>query len=362
VIANAHKEFRKLTEQMQIPVITTLMGKGILPSDHPLYLGNLGMHGNVPSNTAISECDVLLSIGTRFNDRITGKISEFAKEARIIHIDIDTASISRNIIVEIPIVADAKLAVEKLFEKEIRLNTEEWLVRVRSLVEDNEHLKSNEKGLTPYHIFNQLNEMWKEAIVVSDVGQNQMWTMQYLKMEQEKRHITSGGLGTMGYGFPAAIGAKLGHPNKTVICITGDGGFQMNLQEMATAVAHELPIIICILNNGYLGMVRQLQELFYDQRYSITCMRYRKSCSKKCSDPTKRCPPYLPDFVKFAESYGALGIRVMDENEISAAFELAMMNTKTPTIIEFVIDSRELVLPMVQSGKALNDMILMEGR
>ncbi len=362
VIANAHKEFQELTEQLQIPVITTLMGKGILPSDHPLYLGNLGMHGNVPSNNAITECDVLLSIGTRFNDRITGKISEFAKGARIIHIDIDAASISRNILVEIPIVADAKLAVEKLLEKEIRLDTEGWLARVRTLAGEIEISKNEKKGLTPYRIFRLINEMWKEAIVVSDVGQNQMWTMQYLKMEQKKRHITSGGLGTMGYGFPAAIGAKLGHPNKTVICITGDGGFQMNLQEMATAVVHELPIIICILNNGYLGMVRQLQELFYDQRYFGTCMRYRKNCSKNCSDPLKQCPPYLPDFVKFAESYGALGIRVMDEHEISPAFELAMKNTKTPTIIEFVIDNKELVLPMVQSGKALSDMILMEGR
>jgi acetolactate synthase-1/2/3 large subunit len=185
-----------------------------------------------------------------------------------------------------------------------------------------------------------------------------MWTMQYLELNENKRLITSGGMGTMGYGFPAAIGAKLGNPEKTVLCITGDGGFQMNLQEMATAMAQEVPVIVCILNNGYLGMVRQWQELFYDNRYSGTCMRYRKSCSKNCMDPNKECPPYLPDFVAFAKSYGAMGIRVTKEAEIKAALEQAAANRQGPTIIDFIIDRHELVLPMVQSGKSLSEMII----
>jgi acetolactate synthase-1/2/3 large subunit len=184
-----------------------------------------------------------------------------------------------------------------------------------------------------------------------------MWTMQYLQMNENSRLLTSGGLGTMGYGFPAAIGAKLGNPDRDVICISGDGGFQMNLQELATAMAQELPIIVCIFNNGYLGMVRQWQELFYEQRYAGTCMRYRKSCRNNCNDSSKQCPPYLPDFVALAESYGAKGIRVTKEEEIVRAFETAKQNNNTPTIIEFIIDSSNLVLPMVQSGKALSDMI-----
>ena len=385
VIANAHEVFTEFVEKLKIPMITTMMGKGILPSKHPLCIGNIGMHGNVASNMAISECDVMLSIGTRFNDRITGKISEFAKNAKIIHVDIDAASISRNIVVDIPIVADAKLAVEKMLEKAEPLNTRAWFDRIKTyeterslespmespmekpLVSPMEKqiegrmvkpIEKPWKGLTPKTIIDEINHHFPEAIVVTDVGQHQMWAMQYLEMNPKKRMLTSGGLGTMGYGFPAAIGAKLGRPDKTVLCITGDGGFQMNLQEMATAVAQELPIIICIFNNGNLGMVRQLQGLFYDQRYYGTCMNYRKSCAKNCLDPQKRCPPYLPDFVAFAESYGAIGIRVTKEEEIASALENAMKNTAGPTLIEFIIDSNELVLPMVQSGKALSDMII----
>ncbi len=357
VIANAHKELLQLVERMNIPVITTLMGKGILPTNHPLAIGNLGMHGNIASNRAINECDVLLSIGTRFNDRITGRISEFAKVAKIIHIDIDAASISRNIVVDIPIVADAKLAVGKLLEKAEPLNTKDWLERIEAYRGKNNSIQSEEE-MTPYRILEQINQSFQESIVVADVGQNQMWTMQFLELNENRKLITSGGFGTMGYGFPAAIGAKLGNPEKTVLCITGDGGFQMNLQEMATAMAQELPVIVCILNNGYLGMVRQWQELFYDNRYSGTCMRYRKSCAKNCMDPEKKCPPYLPDFVAFAESYGAMGIRVTKGSQIKAALEQAAANKQGPTIIDFIIDSHSLVLPMVQSGKSLSEMII----
>lgn len=353
--ANAYKELVELVDRLHIPVITTLMGKGILPSRHPLYLGNIGMHGTIAANTAICESDVLLSIGTRFNDRITGKISEFAKKAKIIHIDIDAASISRNITVDIPIVADARLAVKKMLERAVPLNTKEWLEELDD-IKKHQPKQNIPEGLSPEKIINHISNSFPDAIVATDVGQHQMWTMQYLTMNGNNRLLTSGGLGTMGYGFPAAIGAKLGNPDSDVICITGDGGFQMNLQELATAMAQELPIIVCIFNNGYLGMVRQWQELFYGQRYSGTCMKYRKSCSKNCNDPSKQCPPYLPDFVALAESYGAKGIRVTEEEEMIQAFEMAKQNS-TLTIIEFIIDSNNLVLPMVQSGKALSEMI-----
>lgn len=356
-IAGAKDEFKKLVETVKIPVVSTIMGKGAISTDHPLYIGNVGMHGSYAANMAISECDVLFSIGTRFNDRITGKISEFAKNAKIIHIDIDAASISRNIVVDIPIVADAKLAIEKMLEVAKPYNTEQWLSRLLSLKNESPSKGEVKRGLTPEKIIRQMNESFQEAIVVTDVGQHQMWTLQNIEMNENKVLLTSGGLGTMGYGFPAAIGAKIGNPDKTVICITGDGGFQMNLQEMATAVAQELPIIICIMNNGYLGMVRQWQELFYARRYAGTCMKYRKSCSKNCSDESKECPMYLPDFIKFAESYGAYGIRVTEEEEIKTAFIQAANNKSAPTIIEFIIDSEELVLPMVRSGGPLCDMI-----
>ncbi len=296
-IAHANKEMTQLAELTGVPVITTIMGKGAIPTTNSLYVGNIGIHGSYAANSAISNCDVLFSIGTRFNDRITGKIEEFAVNAKIIHIDVDAASISRNIDVDIPIVA-------------------------------------------------------------TDVGQNQLWTTQFLEIDENKQMLTSGGLGTMGYGFPAAIGAKFGNPHKDVIVISGDGGMQMNIQEMATAVVYELPIIICILNNGYLGNVRQWQEMFYDRRYSSTCMRYRRSCETGCNQPDHCCPEYTPDFVALAESYGAKGIRVTKAEDIKSALNSARENTKTPTVIEFIIDREVNVMPIVPPGNSLNDMIL----
>lgn len=357
-VARANEEFLKLVELTGIPVVTTIMGKGAIPTNHPLYIGNVGMHGSYAANMAISECDVLFSIGTRFNDRITGKISEFAKNAKIIHVDIDSASISRNIIVDIPIVADAKEFIVVMLEKVTSYSIQEWEEETRAWKEENPLEMCKDKGITPEMIIQQINESFPKSIVVTDVGQHQMWTTQYLELTRDKQLLTSGGLGTMGYGFPAAIGAKLGNPDKTVICISGDGGFQMNIQEMATAVAQELPLILCVFNNSYLGMVRQWQQLFFEKRYSSTCMRFRKSCLKNCHDISKECPVYSPDFIKLAESYGAFGIRVTEETQIKAALEQAAKNQKAPTIIEFIIDSEELVLPMVQGGKALYEMIL----
>lgn len=357
-IAHARKEMQELCELTGIPVVTTIMGKGAIPTDHPLYVGNIGMHGNLASNKAIMECDVLFSIGTRFNDRITGTIDTFAKNAKIIHIDIDAASISRNIEVDIPIVADAKLAITKMLKYAKKLDISDWVAEIMEVKKQYPINMNAYKGVTPEKIIKTINEMYDDLIITTDVGQNQLWTTQYIALGGENQLLTSGGLGTMGYGLPAAIGAKIGNPDKNVICISGDGGIQMNIQEMATAVAQELPITICILNNGYLGNVRQWQELFFNKRYSSTCLRYRKSCNHDCQNPDKCCPKYTPDFVKLAESYEALGIRVTKEEEIKAAFEQAKANTKGPTVIEFYIDPTANVFPMVPGGKSLNDMIM----
>ena len=357
-IAHARKEMQELCELTGIPVVTTIMGKGAIPTDHPLYVGNIGMHGNLASNKAIMECDVLFSIGTRFNDRITGTIDTFAKNAKIIHIDIDAASISRNIEVDIPIVADAKLAITKMLKYAKKLDISDWVDEIMEVKRQYPINMNSYKGVTPENIIKTINEMYDDLIITTDVGQNQLWTTQYIALGGENQLLTSGGLGTMGYGLPAAIGAKIGNPDKNVICISGDGGVQMNIQEMATAVAQELPITICILNNGYLGNVRQWQELFFNKRYSSTCLRYRKSCNHDCQNPDKCCPKYTPDFVKLAESYEALGIRVTKEEEIKAAFEQAKANTKGPTVIEFYIDPTANVFPMVPGGKSLNDMIM----
>lgn len=357
-ISHANNEMTKLAEITGVPVITTIMGKGAVPTNHPLYVGNIGIHGNYASNMAINECDVLFSIGTRFNDRITGKISEFAKNATIVHIDVDSASISRNIEVDIPIVADAKLAIEKLLEHAAKVNDDEWLNKVMKWKKDFPINMNTSKGLTAEKIVKKINTMFDSFIMATDVGQNQLWTTQYIELDNNKQMLTSGGLGTMGYGFPAAIGAKLGNPQKDVICITGDGGMQMNIQEMATAVAYELPLIICIFNNSYLGNVRQWQEMFYGKRYSSTCLKFRKSCNKNCNNKTKCCPPYIPDFIKLAQSYEAYGIRVEDENDIEAAFLEAKKNKNAPTIIEFIIEPEANVLPIIPPGKPLNEMIM----
>ncbi len=363
-IANAHKELREFVDLTGIPVVSTVMGIGAMPTEHPLFMGNAGMHGRYAANMAISECDVLFSIGTRFSDRITGELGAFAPNAKIIHIDIDTAAISKNVTVNVPIVGDAKLALEELVtivkEKEAVKSAGAFAERIRMWNEERPlAMSASEKGVNPQNVFETANRMLPDAIVVTDVGQHQMWATQFTTMESDKRQfITSGGLGTMGFGIPASIGACMGNRGQKVICYSGDGGAQMNIQELATAVQEETPVIICIFNNQYLGMVRQMQDLFYSRRFASTCLCKRRSCQYTCKGPGECCPPYTPDFVKLAESYGAKGIRVMKEEEIAPAFEAAMKEDKIPTIIEFMVDADRLVLPMVQGGKALDDMIL----
>ena len=349
-LARANAELQAFAEKMDIPVVSTIMGKGALPSNHELYIGNSGMHGKYAANKAVSECDVLFSIGTRFNDRITGDLNEFAPHAKIVHIDIDTASISRNVVVDVPVVSDAKLALEKLAEWAEPKKHKAWIEEIHAWEQENPLEMRRDKGLSPQMIMEQINANFPEAIYVTDVGQHQMWATQYLEMGAENQLITSGGLGTMGFGFPAAIGAKIANPDKDVVCISGDGGMQMNIQEMATAVTNGTNITICVLNNYYLGMVRQMQQLFYGKRYIATCLRRRPGCPSDCKGPNPACPPYTPDFVKLAESYGAYGIRVEKPEDVAAAFAEAKTHTDAPTIIEFMISTDELVLPMVKGG------------
>ncbi|MCI8326294.1 MAG: biosynthetic-type acetolactate synthase large subunit, partial [Lachnospiraceae bacterium] len=356
-IAHANREMTQLAEKTGVPVVTTIMGKGGIPSTHELYVGNLGIHGSFAANSAVSHCDVLFSIGTRFSDRITGKTEEFAKNATIIHMDIDPSSISRDVVVNISVAADAKEVMNLLLKHTISLQVTEWLEKIRQWKKEYPLVMDN-VGMSPQKIMQAINETFPKAVISTDVGQNQMWAAQFLELDENKKLLTSGGMGTMGYGFPAAIGAKLGNPEKDVLVLTGDGGMQMNIQEMATAVAYELPIVICILNNGYLGNVRQWQEMFYERCYSSTCMRYRKSCPVPCDFSGKDCPEYTPDFVKLAESYGAKGIRVMNEKEIVNALTYGRKNKKVPTVIEFIIEAECNVMPIVPLGNSLEEMIL----
>lgn len=355
-IAGAQKEMLRLAEQTGVPVVTTIMGKGVIPTSSSLYAGNIGIHGSYAANMAVSGCDVLFAIGTRFNDRITGSPETFAGNAAIIHIDIEPASISRNIAADVPIVADARDAIHILLQKAKPLEIGEWREEIRRWKAEYP-IDMGHFGLTPQRVIQAINDLFSEAVIVTDVGQNQLWTTQFLALNERKQMLTSGGLGTMGYGLPAGIGAKIGNPQKPVVVVTGDGGMQMNIQELATAVVYELPIIICILNNGYLGNVRQWQELFYGRRYSSTCMRYRKSCPPACERPGENCPDYTPDFVRLAQSYGARGIRVTESDAVEDALRNAKQNEKGPVVIEFIIDREANVMPIVPPGKPLYEMI-----
>ena len=354
-ISHANEIFKEVVEKTQVPVVTTVMGRGAISTEHPLFIGNIGMHGAYAANMAMNECDLLFSIGTRFNDRITGKLHAFAPHAEISHIDIDTASISRNIHVDVPIVAYAKEAITKMAEYVEKCNTGKWLSTIDAWKSEHPLTMKKRQLMSPLDIINEINRQYDEAILVTDVGQHQMLVSQYAAITEKKKLIMSGGLGTMGYGLPGAIGAQIGNPDTPVIMVSGDGGMQMNIQELATAVLEELPIVCCIFNNTYLGMVRQWQKLFYGKRYSMTNLR-SGALSRRTNG--QEYPEYTPDFIKLAESYGAKGIRVTETEEIAAAFEEAKKNTKRPTIIEFIIDPEEMVYPMIKPGGTLADMIM----
>lgn len=358
-IAGANEALTQLVDKTGIPVVTTLMGKGGISSRHPLYLGSVGIHGGYAPNCAINDADVLISVGTRFNDRITGKLETFAQHTKIIHIDVDAAAISKTITVDIPIVADAKLALKTLDEYMKPIDCRTWAHDLLALKEQYPIEQTGYKGVTPQAVIDYINNHYDRPVVSTDVGQNQLWTTQFLEVEGGHQLLTSGGQGTMGYGLPAAIGAQIGCPQARVFCISGDGGVQMNIQELATAVINHLPLTLIILNNGYLGNVRQWQQLFYDKRYACTRLLDKEAphiVTQAYIDSGDF--HYVPDFVKLAESYGAKAMRVTDPKDIAKAFTLADGNHEGPTILEFIIETELNVLPMVPAGKSLKDMLL----
>jgi acetolactate synthase I/II/III large subunit len=361
-ISEASEVFKSLVEITNIPVVSTLQGIGAIPTKHPLYIGMLGMHGIYAANQAISECDLIFSIGCRFNDRITGNLSKFASNATIVHIDIDPAAISRDINVEITIVGDAKAVIEEILPLVSKTSNVLWNLKIDNWKMDQPLVVvPGNKRISPMEVIQSINKTFPEAIITTDVGQHQMWTAQFGFFNKPRTLLTSGGFGTMGYGLPAAIGAQIGNRDKVVINISGDGGIQMNIQELATAVQEELPIIIAVFNNNYLGMVRQWQGLFYNKRYSGTCLRRRISCPKECNGQLDTCPEYTPDFVKLAEAYGAIGIRAANKDEIIPALERAGNSKTVPVLIEFNIEHEFNVMPMVPAGCSLTEMLLEGG-
>ena len=347
VLSDSSEELYKFATSLQIPVTSTLMGLGGFPGDHPLWMGMLGMHGTYCANMAVSQADVLIAVGARFDDRVTGKLSEFAPHAKIVHIDIDPSSISKNVQVDIPIVGDCKDTLgqlnELLEDKPVRDWTElrrPWLDTVNEWSTTHPLTYTwDDKVIKPQFVVEKLYELTKgEAYITTEVGQNQMWAAQFYKFKHPRRLMTSGGLGVMGYGLPAAMGVQMAKPDAIVIDIAGDGSIQMNIQELITVVDNELPVKIAILNNSYLGMVRQWQQLFYDRRYSAT-------------------PMTAPDFVKLAEAYGAVGLRATKPEEVEPVIREAL-KTRRPVIMDFKVEPEECVMPMVPAGKAMHEMLL----
>jgi acetolactate synthase I/II/III large subunit len=350
ISANAHEDLIWLARTMQIPVTTTLMGLGAFPGEDPLWLGMLGMHGTYAANMAVNNCDLLLAIGARFDDRVTGKISAFAAKAKVVHIDIDPTSIQKNVSVHVPMVAGCREALSGL-RKELQLRIQQkdwgqvhgpWIEQVRAWATSHPVCYTNctSGKLKPQEVIEKIHAISKgEAIITTEVGQNQMWTAQFYRFRRPRSLLTSGGLGTMGYGFPAAIGAQLAFPDALVIDIAGDGSIQMNIQELATAVSYELPVKVVILNNGYLGMVRQWQELFYQKNYCATCLHKN------------------PDFVAVARAYGAEGYRISTAEELQEVLPRALAS-KRPAFIDVLVEPEENVYPMVPAGASLTEMLL----
>ncbi len=352
ILSDSSDDLTELAKRLNIPVTMTLMGLGAFPGSDPLSMGMLGMHGSYTANMAVAKSDLLIAVGSRFDDRVTGRIDAFAPHAKIIHIDIDPTSISKNVDVDIPIVADCKhalVAMNSWFAssnenlEEIGNTHSAWLEKVHEWT-SNHPMSYIDEGETikPQYVVEKFDELTGgDAIITTEVGQNQMWAAQFYKFNKPRRLVTSGGLGTMGFGLPAAIGAKMAFPDATVIDIAGDGSIQMNIQELATAKQHNCPVIVCILNNNYLGMVRQWQELFYDKRYAATVMEV------------------TPDFVKLADAYGAVGILCTKTSEVESTIKRALEEVKHNTVvIDFRIAREEGVFPMVPAGKATTEMLL----
>jgi acetolactate synthase-1/2/3 large subunit len=317
----------------------------------------LGMHGTEYANYAIQEADLVIAIGARFDDRVTGKVSKFAPNAKIVHIDIDPTTIRKNVEVAIPVVGDIKHVLKELNKIVKTKQHAEWMQKITDW-KTNHPLRYGTNGdIQPQYVIEQVAELTKHnAIIATEVGQNQMWTAQFYNFMEPRTFLSSGGLGTMGYGFPAAIGAQIAKPDHIVVDIAGDGSIQMNIQELATAVLYQIPVKIIILNNQSLGMVRQWQAIFYDRRFSATCLQRNALCPPQCDGTGQNCPGYLPNFTKIAEAYGAAGIKVLKKEDVRPALEQAM-STPGPVIVEVLIDKEENVFPMVPAGAPLNEMI-----
>ena len=347
ILSKASRELTELATKTRIPVTTSLMGLGAFPETNPLSLGMIGMHGTYRANLCTSVCDLMISIGVRFDDRVTGKTDAFASQSQIVHIDIDPTSIRKNIPVTIPVVGDCKVSLAQLNRLigQIDLgNIDEkrkpWFDQIEEWKSTKPLAYEQKETIKPQYVVEKLYELTRgQAIITTEVGQNQMWAAQYYQFDKPNHFITSGGLGAMGFGLPAAIGAQVAFPDRTVVDIAGDSSIQMNIQEMATAVQSSLPVKVVILNNGYMGMVRQWQELFYDKRYVSTCM----DCA--------------PDFVKLAEAYGAVGLRATKPEEVEPVLSDGLKIQK-PVIMDFIVEKEEGVYPMVPAGAAITDMLL----
>jgi acetolactate synthase-1/2/3 large subunit len=336
VAADAWKEVRELAHKIQAPVTDSLMGKGVFDGEDELYTGMLGMHGTKASNLGVTKCDLLITIGARFSDRVTGNTRNFARNAKVLQIDVDATEINKNILVDCSVLGDAKVILQKLNEKISEKEHKEWIETIEELKEKYP-LRYNQEGLTGPAVIEELYRQTKgDAIIVTEVGQHQMWAAQYYKYKMPRRFLSSGGLGTMGYGLGAAIGAKTANPDKVVINVAGDGCFRMNMNEIATATRNNMPLIQVVINNHVLGMVRQWQTLFYDHRYSNTVLNDKV------------------DFVKLAEAMGAVGIRVTKKEELADAIKKAI-ELNTTVVLDCIIDSDDKVFPMVPAGANIED-------
>ncbi len=340
IISGVTELVMELSQKREAPVATTLMGTGAVPVSYPMYTGLLGMHGTRVSNKAVSECDLLITIGARFSDRVISDMKRFAPGARIMHIDADPAEINKNITVEFPLCGNIDQIIQGIIARINPVQKTDWYAMIQGWKDEYKTKAPDDGILRPRFIIEKFSELTKgDAIVTTEVGQNQIWAAQYYAFNRPRQYISSGGLGTMGYGTGACIGAQMAMPDKKVINFAGDGSFRMNCNELATAVHYKLPVIIAVLNNGTLGMVRQWQTMFYEKRYSQTTLDRG------------------PDFVKLAEAYGAMGIRVTKPEEVQPAFEKALTCDNGPVVIDFLIDIDERVLPIVPPGKGIDQLI-----